>query len=172
MSSNKYVPPALRNREVVRNEKKIVQTEENFPSLSARLPIVNNKWKSSFAALATEWNEHEEEEKVNRQLREDKDRRETQRRLAEERNVVTLRRRTSLHQEEYDTSPSTYINDATNEDDWTVIDRKKLKPELSLEEKVERDQKREEEERKAQESSVWDNANPDDWDYRDRRAVA
>lgn len=193
MSSAKYVPPSMRNRgnnreapswfreedarkkkEEERKKNGMVNTEENFPSLSASPSKSNNQWKSSFAALATEWNEHDEEEKVNRQIREDKDRREHQRRLAEERNVVTLRRRDNYFEEDYNVGPSTYMTDHTeaNDDEWTVIQHKKPKAELTLEEQIERDRKREEEERKIQEDSVWDNSNGDEWDYRDRRAVA
>jgi hypothetical protein len=88
MSSGKYVPPAFRNKqqdnrrpkrdwkpqwevdrdnELARIEservKSLEKTDVNFPSLGSGEVRKNGNWNRSFAVLATEWNQKEDEEK-------------------------------------------------------------------------------------------------------------
>ena len=58
----------------------------------------------------------------------------------------------------------------TPADEWTVVDRTKYRPELSVEEKNEREIAKEVEEQKAkEEASVWKG---EEWDVRDRRIIS
>ncbi len=56
--SGKYVPPALRSK------KEPTLTSDDFPSLGGSKQTEKTSFKPtrSFAVLATEWNEHEEDE--------------------------------------------------------------------------------------------------------------
>lgn len=88
MSSGKYVPPAFRNKqqdnrrprrdwkpqwevdrdnELARIEseklKSVEKNDTNFPSLGSTNVRTNGNWNRSFAVLATEWNQKEDEEK-------------------------------------------------------------------------------------------------------------
>jgi hypothetical protein len=65
--------------------------------------------------------------------------------------------------DENDTTP-------TENDGWVTIERK-VRHEFSEEERQARMEAREAEDkaRQAQENSVWNTSNADDWDYRDRR---
>lgn len=88
MSSGKYVPPAFRNKqqdnrkpkrdwkpqwevdrdnELARIEsekvKSLEKTDMNFPTLGSGEVRRNGNWNRSFAVLATEWNQKEDEEK-------------------------------------------------------------------------------------------------------------
>jgi hypothetical protein len=174
--SSKYIPPALRNKASVPP----VPSANEFPSLGSARGSPNTTWKhkTSFAVLASEWREQSEEDAEKREIQQATERREAERRAAEERMIVHHRKR---HIDEIYEMEEDYEDDTmwaqttarTNEDGWTTVERK-AKKELTLEETILREQKREEEEKRAQaeRDSVWDASANNDWDYRDRRAVA
>lgn len=190
--TSKYIPPSRRNRDKrpqwlrEEEEKKarmeeeyrngLIDNDKNFPSLSVKTTAQATPFKTSFASLATEWNEIEEEAKMNRELRAEKERRDNEKRMAEIRNYVPLHKqyhdgRNELIVEDYDDmSPPT---ETVDDDGWTIIEKRKPKKELTIEEKLLRDERRElEEQANREDESVWNFAGNDDWDYRDRRAVA
>lgn len=177
--TSKYVPPALRNKNrftTLEEETRPspIPKQEEFPSLGGSPRTSSNGWKTkkSFAVLATEWNDHSEEEKAKEEYRRETEKREAEKRERDMRNMVVFKRRDSF--DEYD--DNAYIVEDTSpappyeEDGWTTVERK-VRRELSEEEKHARLEAREaeEKERKAQEDSVWNASNADDWDYRDRR---
>lgn len=174
MASNKYVPPALRS--------KSLPTASDFPALGTAR-VQNNSWKTktSFAVLASDWNEHAEEEAAKREFQAAIEKQELDKRAAERRTVVSRKRHVDdiyeMECEEDRVEDSIWAADESKEDGdgWTTIESK-AKKELTLEERIARDQKIEEEEKRAQAArdagrdSVWGDAS--EWDYRDRRAVA
>jgi hypothetical protein len=168
--SGKYVPPSLRNRKHAAEEPKIkVPSPDDFPTLGSSKPKVAFKPVRSFALLASEWQEHEEEEKSRKETRELMERRETERRDIENRNVFVYSQsevRTNDYHEDYTGDQS----NPTEVDHWTTIE-KKAKRELTPEELYEKKVRMEEEDRRLAEDSVWNDHN-DDWDYRDRRAYS
>jgi hypothetical protein len=173
MASNKYIPPALRNKAPTP-----APTANEFPALnSSRSSVSNGVWKNktSFAVLASEWREHAEEETVRRELQEAAEKREQEKRAAEERMFVPRKRPVDdIYDYEEDEDDEMALSPETTEDaGWTTIERKPRK-ELSIDEKIARQLKQEEEEKRAQmeRDSVWDASGNTDWDYRDRRAVA
>jgi hypothetical protein len=172
MASNKYVPPALRS--------KAIPTASDFPALGTARPQ-NNTWKTSFAVLASDWNEHAEEETAKREFKAAVEKREADKRVAEQRAFVNRKRPVDaiydMDCEEDRVEDSIWAAAGPNKEEngWTTVEPK-LKKELTLEERIARDQKVEEEEKRAQAAreaardSVWGDAS--EWDYRDRRAVA
>jgi hypothetical protein len=173
MASNKYVPPALRS--------KAIPTASDFPALGTAR-VQNNTWKTSFAVLASDWNEHAEEETAKREFKAAVEKREADKRAAEQRAFVNRKRPVDaiydMDCEEDRVEDSIWAAAGApkeEENGWTTVEPK-LKKELTLEERIARDQKVEEEEKRAQAAreaardSVWGDAS--EWDYRDRRAVA
>lgn len=168
--SGKYIPPAMRNRKHnVEDSKSKVPSPDDFPTLGASRPKTAFKPVRSFALLASEWQEHDEEEKVRKDTREMMECRETQRREIEDSKVFVYRQ-SEVDTYEYREDNSGHQSRPTNVDDWTTIE-KKAKRELTLEEMYEKKLRMEEEEKRMAEDSVW-NTNNDEWDYRDRRAYS
>ena len=161
--SGKYVPPALRNK------KEPSLTSDDFPSLGGSKQPTKTSFKPtrSFAVLATEWNEHEEDEKIRKETRDSAQRHEAQRRALNDRNVFVYRPDTEYYNED---RPDDSLQPLAD-DDWQVI-QKKAQRELTTEELFEKKARMEEEEKRMEEDSVWKDGNLTDWDYRDRRAYS
>ena len=179
-TSNKYIPPAFRNKNrfMTLDEDARAPTpmpkQEEFPVLGGSPRTTSNGWKAkkSFAVLATEWNDHSEEEKTKEEYRRVAEKRESEKRERDMRNMVVFERRSSFD-DAYD--ENTYMMEdaapATQDTgDWVTIERK-ARREISEDEKQMREEAREAEERdrNAYEDSVWNASNADEWDYRDRR---
>ena len=162
--SGKYVPPAMRAKQ------QPTLSSDDFPSLGGLSKPSKTSFKPtrSFAVLATEWSEHEEEEKIRRETREETERHEAQRRALNDRNVFVYRR-----DNDYDIQDTTdeTNQDAAPDDEWKVIQKKAYR-ELTTEELFEKKERMEEEEKRMEEESVWKDGNLADWDYRDRRAYS
>jgi len=171
--SGTYVPPSRRNA-ASSNKTSVPLTNEYFPQLSTRTPTtLPTKSGISFSALASEWNEKDEEEAVERNIQEESTK---NRADAEKRTFVPLRR-------EYN-NPEPYIYSAEEDDTgallptpvddgWKTVEKKKKK-EWTLEEQIERKQFYEEEQAKKEaEASVWTSGEhrSDDWSHRDRRTL-
>jgi len=161
--SGKYVPPALRNK------KEPTLTSDDFPSLGGSKQTAKTSFKPtrSFAVLATEWNEHEEDEKIRKETRESAQRHEAQRRAINDRNVFVYRPDTEYYNED---RPDDSVQPLAD-DEWKII-QKKAQRELTTEELFEKKARMEEEEKRMEEDSVWKDGNLTDWDYRDRRAYS
>lgn len=170
--SGKYVPPAMRNKKANVEESKVkLPTQDDFPALGSN----NSKTKASFkpirsfAVLATEWQERDEEEKIRKEAQEMIERRDAERRELENRSVFIYR------QHDFEHTTNAYDNDnqpdSLEVDEWTRIE-KKARRELTAEELYEKKMRIEEEEKQMAEDSVWNHGNDDEWDYRDRRAYS
>jgi hypothetical protein len=173
--SGKYVPPSRRN-----NRAEPVQptlTPEYFPHLSTRQSLVAPPQLSKqYSALATEWNEKEEEERTQKNFQTELDKRNRQREEASRRNVVYLHR--DYHgPDEYIYSGDEPVVSApkVDPDGWQVVE-KKPKREFTQEEQMERKQRfmEAEEQQKKEDDSVWGSSSKgvDEWGYRDRRAAS
>lgn len=172
--SGKYIPPALRNKNRFQFEepKPKVPTQDDFPALGGK-SIAKTKTSfqptRSFAVLATEWNEHEEEEKIRKETREMMERREAEKQAIENRHVFVYHKRDDYDQTDY---VDKYDNHQQHtSDEWTVIE-KKARRDLTTEELFEKKLRLEEEEKRQAEDSVWNDSTGDDWDYRDRRVYS
>jgi hypothetical protein len=171
MSSNKYVPPALRNR---KDEKRVVElkdTAENFPTLGSASVRAPSPWtKKSFAVLAAECDAHSKEEKERLEFEAARRRREEERKRFDEQHLVRMYRpvhENDVHEE------CLAEEDEKMDDGWTTIERK-AKREFTLEELHAREAAREAEETNEAElqKSVWNEHAANDWDYRDRRTYS
>ena len=140
---------------------------EEFPALGVPKPQTK-VWKKSFSSLATEWNrqtiEQEEEQKYQEEMQKELERREA---LNSNCGFIGEFRRNyyegPIYRDYEEEKPAPV-------DEWTTVDRKKYRPELSIEEKNEKEIAKEEEEQKAKEEmSVWKN---EEWDVRDRRVIS
>ena len=169
--SRNYIPPHIRNRiQKTEPKKEVNLSSENFPSLGGNLVRSNagnfNKTKS-FASLARDWNEHSEEEKLQREIHEIREQSRVQRDITDRRSHFTYYKQDEDVESNYDV----YENqvESPKKDEWELVDNKKYRPELTVEQKIEREDKEEQEERqqKEKEDSVW---NTEQWDYRDRRS--
>ena len=162
--SGKYVPPALRNK------KEPILSSDDFPSLGGSKQTTKTSFKPtrSFAVLATEWNEHEEDEKVRKETLESAQRDEAQRRAINSRNVFVYRPDADYYNED---RPDDSVQAVSADDEWKVIQKKAYR-ELTTEELFEKKERMEEEERRMEEESVWKDGGVTDWDYRDRRAYS
>jgi len=169
--SGKYIPPALRNnKKSVEKPKLKVPSQDEFPTLGSGQTKSTFKPVKSFASLATEWNEHAEEEKVRRELREIMERREAEKREISNRHVFIYRQH-DVESNTYDEECDGYQSKPAEPDEWTTIE-KKARRELTTEEMFEKNVRIEEEERRLAEDSVWNTRNDDEWDYRDRRTYS
>lgn len=132
-----YIPPHMRNRNKERKAswkeqkeqeeaakmKTLKNTDENFPSLGSSSSAVKSSWggSKSFAALATEWKEHETEQKAE----------EERRRLHEIRTrtvVIPHNHYSSFnHVNEDNYADDVPLNQNMENDEWTTIS-KKVKP--------------------------------------------
>lgn len=153
--ASKYVAPAKR-------------AEMNFPELVKSKPSQNvwNKGKS-FAVLATEWNKSDEEEKEKQKNEEDI---ENNRKAREELNNRHVYIEFVRHNNQTDVMYDDEVVSTANPDTWNMIDRKKAKVQLTMEEKFEKDEERELEEKMRNDESVW--TCDDKWDFRDRRTCS
>ena len=162
--SGKYVPPAMRAKQ------QPTLSSDDFPSLGGLSKPSKTSFKPtrSFAVLATEWSEHEEEEKIRKETRESAQRHEAQRRAINDRNVFVYRPDTDYYNED---RPDDSVQALSADDEWKVIQKKAYR-ELTTEELFEKKERMEEEEKRMEEESVWKDGNLADWDYRDRRAYS
>lgn len=167
--ASKYVPPALRNKKGEEPTKKLPTIDE-FPTLGPAIARTKTGFAPtrSFAVLASEWNEHAEDEKIKKETHDNISRREANLRERDARNVFTYRQHEHEDRSYFKSENIEYEEDAT--DDWTTIE-KKPKREFTIEEKIARDIRREEEEKAMEDSSVWNVQHTDEWDYRDRRTT-
>lgn len=168
--ASSYVPPHLRNRHASKTVEKKVPGSDEFPILgsSAVRSSARPALTRSFALLASEWKDHEEEEKIQKEAKDERNRREMEVRRREERNVIVYKNETDSYYDNY-ANPQDSEYGEEYDPEWTTIE-KKPKKELTLEEKIERDIQRETDERSAaQDASVWNESASNDWDYRDRR---
>jgi hypothetical protein len=154
---SKYVPPNKRDAPKV-----ILPKKEEFPMLCS----TNTKpsiWSGkSFSSLATEWKNKDQEEKQNREIAEEI---EKNKRHREEIIIVRKRQYQSDHYSPYFEDE----NNLRNDDEWTTVE-KKVRPSLTIEEKIERDEFLEKQEIKQMEDdSVWQT---EEWDFRDRRVYS
>jgi hypothetical protein len=163
--SGKYVPPSLRNRS---------EPVPNFPQLSTRQPLVApSPMAKAYSALATEWNDKEEEDRVQKEFQTELDRRNREREEATRRNKVSLHR-------EYHGSDE-YIYSAEEQplmpaskvdaDGWQTVE-KKAKKEWTLDEQIDRKERYLQTLEKGEEDSVWGSNANEEWGYRDRRAAS
>ena len=156
-----YTAPHLRNKKASK-----MPTIDEFPALGTAKPKTTT-WTKSFSSLASEWNkqtiEQEEERKYHEEMQKELERRE-----ALNSNFGFVRH------SYYDEGPiyRDYEDDVVEKkaDEWTTVDRSKYRPELSIEEKNEKEIAKEAAEQQAKEElSVWKN---EEWDVRGRRVIS
>lgn len=169
--TSQYVPPHLRNR--INKATEVDLKPESFPVLSGSAPVRTNAgtWTKtkSFASLAREWNEKADEDKLQREINEQREQSRVQRQMIEERSHFFY----SHTEKHYDG----FVYDAVEvpkdlpKDDWKDVSHKKLRAELTLEEKMEKEARLEAEEtaNNDPDDSVW---KTEEWDYRDRRTYS
>jgi len=170
--SSTYIPPYMRNRKTNSVPEKKLPTSDDFPSLGA-IPVRTNAWSNnrSFAVLATEWKEHDEDEQMKKDAKESRIRYEADIRRRDEHNVFVFRNDGGKYNESYSLAEGAVIEDV-DDSEWKTIE-KKAKRELTIEEKIERQIAQEAEEKAAlDKDSVWNESTGDDWDYRDRRSYS
>jgi len=164
--SEKYIPPSRR----AKTDKAVVVSPDNFPQLSARQQIPSNPQLSKpFSALATEWNEKDEQETEQKDFQKKLEARNRERDEAIMRSVVHHRR--DKYESEEWVEPEQPAISRTDPDGWQTVERK-AKRELTVEEKDERRQKflEAEEKRRLEDDSVWNTntRNAEEWTYRER----
>lgn len=176
-----YIPPHMRNRNKERKAswkeqkdqeedakmKTLSNTDENFPSLGGSGSVKKSGWggNKTFAALASEWKEHETEQKAD----------EERRRQHEIRTRTTVlpymhyAKFDPIHDEAYDHVDVSSPGPENEEDEWTTIS-KKIKP--IREKTIEELDREESEERRQHEQpdSVWTANQPQEYEtYWDER---
>jgi hypothetical protein len=135
---------------------------EEFPALG-NAKQTKAIWGKSFASLATDWSKKDEDERIEKEIQDEIERRRREREELNNRHVIIRRRvHDDIPEDEFDDDDS-----VPTKDDWTTIERK-VRPVLTAEERAMRADAREREEklRKQEEESVWDD---EQWDFRDRR---
>jgi len=173
--SGRYVPPSRRNK----TEPPPVTmqlTTEYFPELvTTRKPLVApTPMSKPYSALASEWNEKDEEARTEKEYQDSLNRRNEEKDRIARSGVVAMQREYhgtedyvySVEEQPLITKPK------TDADGWQVIE-KKAKREYSVDEKMERQRKfKESEESMYDKDSVWDSnaRGTDEWGYRDRRS--
>ena len=155
-----YSAPHLRNKKATK-----LPTIDEFPAFGTAKPKTTT-WTKSFSSLASEWNkqtiEQEEERKYEEEMQKELERRE-----ALNSNYGFVRHNYYEGPIYHDYEPEVVEK---KHDEWTTVDRVKYRPELSVEEKNEREIAKEMEEQKAkEEASVWKS---EEWDVRDRRIIS
>ena len=172
--SSRYIPPALRKRNAddAHANQRIPEKNEFPPLASSGAKAPNLRWQSSkqFSALATEWNELADEEKMNEESRVHQEKiRESERRQAETIAQARHKYRESSYYDDEESGPPARTTTKVDGDGWETVDRApRPKKEFSLEEIVAREEaERAEEESRKKEYSVWDT--DEGWNYRDRR---
>jgi hypothetical protein len=164
---SRYVPPAKRWE---KPEPKPIEfsSEKEFPALSNVAPRNNFAHMRSFSELASDWKEKAEEERINTEYRISLQKREMEER---QHNIVSFNRAQAE-----DSSDNIEDNHAPfipkmEDDGWTIVDRQKIMPELSAEDREARARKNAEMSND-QNDSVWVTVQSDaDWGFRDRRAA-
>ena len=142
-------------------------TIDEFPELVSGKPK-QKTWTKSFSSLASEWNKQSIEEEEDRKYQEEMQK-ELERREALNSNFGFVRHNYYDEGPIYRDYEEEKPKDVTT-DGWTTVDRVKYRPELTIEEKNEREIAKEEEEQKTKdELSVWKN---EEWDVRDRRVIS
>ena len=168
--SGTYVPPSRRNA-----AKTMPLSADNFPTLSTREYVSSAASANSFAALADDWSRQEVEDKAEREVRNESEKHRKERAEAEKRSVVSLRREHSSNEARAYAANEVAPDAARATDDgWTVVEKKKKRRELTLEEQIEWKQNYEAEQAKQEvAASVWapGDHRSDDWSHRDRRAL-
>jgi hypothetical protein len=158
--TSQYVPPHLREK------KTDTISPDSFPTLTGSKPQRTNAtfWThpKSFSQLAQDWNQQSEEDKL-------------QQKIYAEREMARHRREQRAHfapkKTDYDDMESPYeiVEDEPAKpyvmatEVWNEVTYKKYKPELTVEEKLEK-QNRLDEERRQTSRSVWEET--PDWDRR------
>lgn len=164
---SRYVPPAKRWE---KPEPKPIEinSEKEFPALSNVPPRNNFFHMRSFSELASDWKEKAEEERNNAEYRMSLQKREMEER---QHNIVSFNRaQVEEHSEPNDYENTPFIP-KTEDDGWTRVDRQKIMPELSAEDREARARKNAEMSND-QNDSVWVTGQSDaDWGFRDRRAA-
>jgi hypothetical protein len=169
--SGKYIPPSKRTGKQVESGANLkIPSQDDFPALGLAKPKTAFKPVRSFALLASEWQEHEEDESVRKEANDAINRREAKRREADNQSVFIYRQQ-DYNPDNCDDTHDGYESKVTSADDWTTIE-KKTRRELTTEELYDKKVRMEEEERRMAEDSVWNNGNEDEWDHRDRRAYS
>lgn len=162
-----YVPPHLRNK---KKHEESVSTKDEFPSLGTTKTKTAFLPTRSFATLASEWSEEADIQKQKEEYKKEIETRELRKQQAEMRNIVKFNNMAYTVDESYPEENTVLY--PSSSDDWTTVTHKKLKRELTIEEKLERDAIHEEEEKRLEEEdSMWVSNSHDDWDYRDRRVI-
>ena len=142
-------------------------TIDEFPALGTAKPKTTT-WTKSFSSLASEWNKQTIEQEEERKYQEEMDK-ELERREALNSNFGFVRHgyyEGPIYRD-YDDE---IVEKKHSTDEWTLVDRMKYRPELTVEEKNEREIAKEMEEQKAkEEASVWKG---EEWDVRDRRIIS
>lgn len=158
-----YSAPHLRNKKVTK-----MPSIDEFPALGTAKPKTTT-WTKSFSSLASEWNKQTIEQEEDRKYQEEMDK-ELERREALNSNYGFVRHSYYDEGPIYRDYEPELVEKKPSPDEWTVVDRVKYRPELSIEEKNEREIAKEMEEQKAkEESSVWKG---EEWDVRDRRIIS
>ena len=158
-----YTAPHLRNKKASTK----MPTIDVFPALGTAKPRTTT-WTKSFSSLASEWNKQTIEQAEEKTYREEMQK-ELERREAVNNNYGFVSRFPNSYYEgpiyrDYEEEKIPAVRD-----EWTVVDRTKHRPELSIEEKNEREIAKELEAQQQEEMSVWKN---EEWDVRDRRVIS
>lgn len=164
---SQYIPPHLRKA-----EEKVKITPDMFPALGSDVPARSNvnAWTGtkSFSSLAREWNQKAKLEKERDEYEKEREQARINREKMEQRMHVTHNKYIEdEHETNYDNED--YQKTETEQDDWTTVEHTKKKPELTIEEKIAKQEREIEEEEKLKqyEETVWES---NEWDYRDRRS--
>jgi hypothetical protein len=167
--ASQYVPPHLRNR--ISKAEEVNLKPESFPALRSSAPVRTNAatWTKpkTFASLAREWNDKADNDKLQREIDEHCERSRMKRENMEQRSHFFYSR-SGKHYDGF-VYDAVEVPEERPQDEWTDVSHKKLRPELTLEEKMEKQAKMEAEEAAKNDSndeSVW---KTEEWDYRDRR---
>lgn len=157
-----YTAPHLRNKKATK-----MPTIDEFPALGTAKPKTTT-WTKSFSSLASEWNRQTIEQVEEQKYREDMQK-ELERREALNSNYGFVRH--SYYEGPiYRDYEEEVVEKKPPSNEWTLVDRVKYRPELTIEEKNQREIAKEMEEQKAkEEASVWKS---EEWDVRDRRVIS
>ena len=159
-----YTAPHLRNKKTTSK----MPTIDEFPALGTAKPKTTT-WTKSFSSLASEWNKQTIEQEEERKYQEEMDK-ELERREALNSNFGFVRHgyyEGPIYRDYEDEVVEK--KNGGSPDEWTVVDRVKYRPELTVEEKNEREIAKEIESQQQEEMSVWKN---EEWDVRDRRVIS
>lgn len=157
---SKYIPPNRRE-----TPKIVIPKQDEFPTLGSMKPKASAWSGKSFSSLATAWKDKDEDEKQKREIQEEI---EKHRKHREELNNQHFIVKNKHYGNEY----NQYTEDEVRvkKDEWVTIE-KKIRPVLTIEEQIEREEilEKEERQRQEEEDSVW---KTEEWDFRDRRVYS